>query len=83
MATIELDLNALNAEELAALQVAVRRHVSAAQNSAILDAGFTNCGFNEFNALRMEVTTCHDARNVGIKTYFSNTLKRSVTVPEE
>ncbi len=62
MITVQIDLDQLNAEELAALQVAIGRHVSAAQNGAILDAGMNNCGIYEFTELRNEVKKCHDAR---------------------
>lgn len=45
---IELELNDMKVAELAALWVAVHRHVSYSTNKAIIDAGIANCGAVEF-----------------------------------
>ena len=59
---ININLNMLNAEELAALRIALRGHISNEQNAQIVNAGFCNCGPAEYGMLESEVKFCHDER---------------------
>jgi hypothetical protein len=59
---LTLDLNKLNAEELAALYIALRRQLSSNDLIAIVGAGEANCGATIFRQMTIEVSFCHDSR---------------------
>lgn len=77
--TITLDLESLSASELAALYIATRSHITEERRRSIERAGYANCG-PEFQTIVKN--TYNAAVQYVAPVYYSNTLKRNVTIPE-
>ena len=58
----EVDLSRLTADELAALLVALRQHITHDRFCEIRAAGYANCGAGDFYMLIGEVAMCHNDR---------------------